>query len=141
MASNAVARETLFALRETIARMEGKPVPALSAAEHDRLGNESAVSGRVPSGGKTLLSSGVADLDAALKSLENVTMPLGIPDAQLEAVLEPFVRLDPARARDTIGLGLGLSIVVRAVADHDGVLTLANRAGGGLRAEIALPIR
>lgn len=50
MASNAVARETLFALRETIARLEGKPVPALSAAEHDRLGNESAVSGRVPSG-------------------------------------------------------------------------------------------
>ena len=63
----------------------------------------------------------------------------GIPEAALASVLEPFVRLDTARARDTIGLGLGLPIVVRAVADHDGTLTLANRPEGGLRAEICLP--
>ena len=35
MAEKAVARETLFALRETIARLEGKPVPALAAAAHE----------------------------------------------------------------------------------------------------------
>uniref|UniRef100_UPI0035CC27AF ATP-binding protein n=1 Tax=uncultured Sphingomonas sp. TaxID=158754 RepID=UPI0035CC27AF len=63
----------------------------------------------------------------------------GIPAESLARVLEPFVRLDMARARDTIGLGLGLSIVARAVAEHDGALVLANRAEGGLRAEIALP--
>ncbi|HVJ03753.1 MAG TPA: ATP-binding protein, partial [Sphingomonas sp.] len=63
----------------------------------------------------------------------------GIPEAQLARVIEPFVRLDAARARDTIGLGLGLSIVARAVSEHGGTLTLANRPAGGLRAEIALP--
>jgi signal transduction histidine kinase len=63
----------------------------------------------------------------------------GIPDAQLARVLEPFVRLDAARARDTIGLGLGLTIVASAVAEHGGTLTLRNRPEGGLRAEIRLP--
>jgi signal transduction histidine kinase len=64
----------------------------------------------------------------------------GIPEAQLANVLEPFVRLDAARARDTIGLGLGLSIVVRAVGEHGGTITLSNRPQGGLRAEICLTI-
>jgi signal transduction histidine kinase len=63
----------------------------------------------------------------------------GIPDDELEHVLEPFVRLDPARSRDTVGFGLGLSIVQLAVAEEGGRLTLANRAGGGLCAEIVLP--
>jgi signal transduction histidine kinase len=64
----------------------------------------------------------------------------GIPDAQLTRVLEPFVRLDAARARDTIGLGLGLTIVAGAVAEHGGTLTLANRPEGGLRVDIGLPV-
>ena len=63
----------------------------------------------------------------------------GIPDDQLEAVLEPFVRLDPARSRDTVGFGLGLPIVQLAVAAEGGTLTLSNRREGGLRAEIVLP--
>ena len=63
----------------------------------------------------------------------------GIPEESLELVLEPFVRLDTARRRDTVGFGLGLSIVARVVAAEGGVLTLANRAGGGLCAEIRLP--
>ncbi|WP_245443463.1 ImuA family protein [Rhizobium phaseoli] len=37
MAQNALARERLFALRETIARLEGKPAPALAAAEQEAL--------------------------------------------------------------------------------------------------------
>lgn len=65
----------------------------------------------------------------------------GIPDEELDHVLEPFVRLDPARGRDTVGFGLGLPIVQLAVAAEGGVLTLANRSGGGLCAEIALPAR
>ncbi len=57
----------------------------------------------------------------------------------LELVLEPFVRLDTARRRDTVGFGLGLSIVARVVAAEGGQLTLANRPQGGLCAEIRLP--
>ncbi|WP_064708125.1 ImuA family protein [Rhizobium bangladeshense] len=37
MAQNALARERLFALRETIAKLEGKPAPALAAAEREAL--------------------------------------------------------------------------------------------------------
>lgn len=65
----------------------------------------------------------------------------GIPDAELEAVLEPFVRLDTARARDTVGFGLGLSIVQAAIVAEGGALRLSNRAQGGLCAAITLPRR
>ena len=63
----------------------------------------------------------------------------GIPEDQLRRVLEPFVRLDSARPRDTVGFGLGLPIVARIVETEGGTLTLSNRAEGGLRAAIELP--
>lgn len=65
----------------------------------------------------------------------------GIPRDKLEEVLKPFSRLDEARQRNTRGLGLGLAIVAKAVEREEGQLTLANRPGGGLRAEICLPLR
>jgi signal transduction histidine kinase len=78
-----------------------------------------------------------ADAGAALIRVEDDGP--GIPEEALERVLLPFVRLDHARARDTIGLGLGLSIVMRSVEQEGGSFTLANRPAGGLRAEIRLP--
>ena len=65
----------------------------------------------------------------------------GIPEDQLHAVLEPFHRLEASRNRNTGGSGLGLAIA-RAVAEtHEGELRLANGAGGGLVATLALPVR
>lgn len=63
----------------------------------------------------------------------------GIPEAMLTKVVEPFVRLDQARGRDTPGFGLGLAIVARSAALLGGTLTLSNRAPGGLRAALRLP--
>lgn len=63
----------------------------------------------------------------------------GIPEEHLAAVLEPFMRLDPARQRNTSGVGLGIPITVRVVADAGGTLKLGNRSEGGLCAEIHLP--
>ncbi|MHA6720344.1 ATP-binding protein [Sphingomonas sp. RS6] len=63
----------------------------------------------------------------------------GIPAEELERVTQPFVRLDVARSRDTVGFGLGLSIVARAVEAEGGRFTIRNREGGGLSARIALP--
>lgn len=63
----------------------------------------------------------------------------GIPSDKLDLVIEPFVRLDAARKRDTKGFGLGLAIVARAVDREKGQLMLTNRAEGGLRAQIQLP--
>jgi signal transduction histidine kinase len=62
----------------------------------------------------------------------------GLPEERMDDVLQPFVRLEPARPRDTVGFGLGLPIVARAVEHEGGELRLRNRPEGGLRAEIVL---
>ena len=63
----------------------------------------------------------------------------GIPEAELERVFEPFVRLEASRSRDTGGSGLGLAIARGIVRGHGGDIVLANRAEGGLRATVELP--
>lgn len=63
----------------------------------------------------------------------------GIPDHLREKALQPFTRLDSARARDTGGFGLGLSIVERIARMHDGSLGLGPSHLGGLAARMRLP--
>ena len=63
----------------------------------------------------------------------------GIPETDIDRMLEPFTRGEASRNRATGGAGLGLTIA-RAIAEqHGGRLILSNRAGGGLRAELRLP--
>lgn len=63
----------------------------------------------------------------------------GIPAADLARVVEPYVRLEGSRSRETGGVGLGLSIALDAARTHGGSLRLENRAEGGLRATLSLP--
>lgn len=65
----------------------------------------------------------------------------GIPRADLARVVEPYARLDAARALHGGGVGLGLAIARDAAAYHGGALTLANLEAGGLRAVLRLPVR
>ena len=65
----------------------------------------------------------------------------GIPESELKQVFEPFYRLEQSRSRDTGGVGLGLAIALSAINAEGGELTLSNRAEGGLRATISLPVR
>jgi signal transduction histidine kinase len=60
----------------------------------------------------------------------------GIAQEQLEAVMQPFYRLETSRNRLTGGSGLGLYIARDLIARQGGALTLSNRAEGGLRATI-----
>ena len=63
----------------------------------------------------------------------------GIPDRDRDRVLERFVRLDDARARDAGGSGLGLAIAAELVAAHGGTIGIAGSALGGARIEVHLP--
>ena len=63
----------------------------------------------------------------------------GIPEADLDRVFEPFVRLEASRSRETGGTGLGLSVARTIVHAHGGTLQLANRPAGGLSAVVRLP--
>lgn len=63
----------------------------------------------------------------------------GIPPEALGRVTEPYFRPDAARALDTGGVGLGLSIVKDVALLHGGELILANRPEGGLSATLVLP--
>jgi signal transduction histidine kinase len=65
----------------------------------------------------------------------------GIPDDQLEAVFQPFYRVESSRNRRTGGTGLGLHIARDLVQRQGGTLKLANRPEGGLRATVFLPHR
>lgn len=62
----------------------------------------------------------------------------GIPEDQLEAVLQPFHRLEQSRSRDTGGTGLGLAIAHQLALATGGSLRLRNRSRGGLAAEVTL---
>lgn len=63
----------------------------------------------------------------------------GIPEADMERALAPFVRLEPSRNQETGGFGLGLTIAQAIIAGHGGRLTLANRPEGGLQVLVRLP--
>ncbi|MFK2889919.1 sensor histidine kinase [Dyella flagellata] len=63
----------------------------------------------------------------------------GIPEEQLEQVLQPFYRLEGSRNRDTGGAGLGLAIAMQLTRAIGGNLKLSNRQGGGLAANLSLP--
>lgn len=99
MAQHALARERLFALRETIARLEGKPAPALAAAEREALASgQAARQATAQNGSKLRLPFGVAPLDEAMEG--------GLP---LNAIIE----FRSALSRDA-GAASGLAMAVAA---------------------------
>ena len=65
----------------------------------------------------------------------------GLTAEQIRTLVEPFARGEQSRNRATGGAGLGLSIAREIAEGEGGVLTLGNRAGGGLDAVIALPVQ
>ncbi|MGF1724363.1 ATP-binding protein [Photobacterium nomapromontoriensis] len=59
----------------------------------------------------------------------------GIPEASLDAVFEPYVRI----ATDEDGHGLGLGIARNIIHAHGGDLAIHNAAEGGLEVEVYIP--
>ena len=107
MAKDAVARGTLFALRETIARLEGKPAPALAASAQERL------------------TAGGADRPADFARRQE-NSPLATGAAALDEALEGGIRRDAlteirsSALRDAgAATGFALGLAVRLMA-HPG---------------------
>lgn len=62
----------------------------------------------------------------------------GIPENLLEAVFNPFFRLESSRSRDTGGTGIGLAIARNIAEKHGGRVFLRNHPDGGLEAVLEL---
>ena len=63
----------------------------------------------------------------------------GVPQAMLNKLFEPFVRVSDARDRTSGGYGLGLAIAKRAIQLHGGEISACNDIEGGLTVRIRLP--
>lgn len=63
----------------------------------------------------------------------------GVPQNKLEAIFEPFTRVEGSE--DVSGVGLGLAIARRAVTLHGGRVEAAPRDNGGLIITIRIPAR
>ena len=62
---------------------------------------------------------------------------IGVDDAEIEKLMQPFYRA--GNQMHTEGFGLGLTIALKAVEKHAGTLVMQSPAEGGLRVKITLP--
>jgi signal transduction histidine kinase len=81
----------------------------------------------------------VARMGSGAISIRVLDRGPGVPEDQLEAVMQPFYRLEQSRNRSTGGTGLGLAIAQQLALALHGTLTLRNRGCGGLCAELRIP--
>jgi signal transduction histidine kinase len=80
-----------------------------------------------------------ANIDRSL-SIKVLDRGPGVAEEDLAEVLKPFYRVESSRNRSTGGTGLGLAIAQQLAIAIGGTLTLSNREGGGLCAELRLSI-
>jgi signal transduction histidine kinase len=66
---------------------------------------------------------------------------MGITEADLGRVFEPFFRSDRSRTRSTGGVGLGLAVARRIVEAHDGTISVASDKNSGTCFTVSVPAR
>lgn len=115
-------------------RIRGRPV-ALKRALANLVGNALNYGGSA----RIRLEGPGTGAEATLVRLRVEDDGPGIPEDALEAVFQPFRRLETSRNRETGGTGLGLPIARNILRAHGGDVVLMNRAGGGLSALVTLP--
>jgi two-component system sensor histidine kinase VanS len=137
------AIETLLPLAETRGlTVETSGDPTLAIGSHALLLQLStnlvhnAIVHNLPEHGTVWVTTG-ARPEGVVLTVENTGAKLS---PQLVSTLaEPFQRGARRIRTDHAGVGLGLAIVSRIIEAHDGSLTLAPRAAGGLRVTVRLP--
>jgi two-component system, OmpR family, sensor histidine kinase VanS len=95
-----------------------------------------AIVHNVSAGGTIWVTTGVLPR-AAVLTVENTGEQL--TSQSVATLAEPFLRGTERIRHDRAGVGLGLAIVKSITQAHDGTLTLAPRAAGGLRVTVQLP--
>ena len=65
---------------------------------------------------------------------------IGIPDAELAHIFEPFYRVDKSRTKDTGGYGLGLSLCKTIMEAHDGKIEVQSRPQRGTTVSLYFPL-
>jgi signal transduction histidine kinase len=129
-----VADEQALGRPVTMAEVDAAPYPGRLSALKRAIAN--LIDNAVKYGREARLS--VIDDRAELQLLVE-DRGSGIAEADLDRVVEPYVRLDASRSHETGGVGLGLAIARDTARLHGGDLRLENRPGGGLRATLVLP--
>ncbi len=64
----------------------------------------------------------------------------GLPPTDAGKIFERFYRADRSRARETGGVGLGLSIVAAITKAHDGTVSVEQTPGGGATFRVRFPM-
>lgn len=89
--------------------------------------------------------SGTTDITVSLSGFDGWAHVIvedhgvGIPPEHASRIFERFHRVDPARAQETGGAGLGLAIVQRIARLHGGDVTLTSAQPQGCRFDFAIP--
>ena len=65
---------------------------------------------------------------------------MGVPESDIDELLNPFFQVDEARTQQKGGYGIGLAIAERAIHLHNGSINISNMSDGGLEVSLQLPI-
>lgn len=134
MAGNAAAQQLGLTARLPLepVRLRADPVK-LQQMLLNLLGN--ACKFTKPGGSVTI----TAERRAGMLWIEVADTGIGIPQAELERVLEPFTQVENEMTRRHAGTGLGLPLTRELARLHGGDMVIASEPGRGTRATITLP--
>jgi signal transduction histidine kinase len=143
----ALVWSTVLSRREEADRKEIEIDTALSEAraKGDPALVESLVGNLVDNAIRHNTNGGRVEISTATK-LDRATISVSntgalIPAEEVERLFEPFQRLGKDRVRIADGHGLGLTIVRAIAGAHSAELTAQARPDGGLKIEVAFPVR
>ncbi len=66
---------------------------------------------------------------------------IGIETGELSKIFDRFYRADKARAKNTLGTGLGLSLVKSIMALHKGTVSIKSEIGQGTTVILRFPFK
>jgi signal transduction histidine kinase len=129
-------RTVLSAFPGQVSYVGPETAPAAVFAEPLRLALKAVVENAVQYGERAVVSLDQADGRWRVRVEDQGP---GLTEEALERVYEPFFRVDAARARNTLGFGLGIPTANRLMQRFWGELRFENLPAGGLRVTILAP--